>query len=268
MTRPLGYTVAVGGGGGAVSSVAGKTGAVTLATFDIGGIPDGSALYPPSLPIPAPVAASSVVTASGWGGSAGVNTADTADFVVGTSSAKITSTGTGGTFRISKGSLNLDTTGKQLRVWLKCDDTTNIGSGGITVAIANDSGYAALFVPFNTTLTGLIVTVGTVGGTDLWIAALLNNSGTPVATSATAGTTAGTAQTKQKFTFATPVAVTGPAVYFAALQSNGTTARFRTHGNNLEGFVTGSVTGTFGTIPTIIPATTYTQSVGPHASTF
>jgi hypothetical protein len=120
----------------------------------------------------------------------------------------------------------------------------------------------------NCTLTGIIFSIGTTGGTDKWIGALYSASGVLIASSPTAGITVGSANTKQKFAFNTPVAVTGPGSYFIALQSNGTIAKPLTMNNATEGFITGSTTGTFGTLPTLTPGSTYAPAIGPYASTY
>lgn len=147
-------------------------------------------------------------------------------------------------------------------------NTLNVSSGTSVTMVAGTIYWAAVFIPFTVTLTGVIVSVGTTGGTDLWIGSLYSNSGTLLANSVLTGTTAGTANTKQKLAFTSTATVLGPSVYYIALQSNGTTAKFLSFPNATEGFVTGSVTGTFGTLPTITPGTTYTQNVGPFANTY
>jgi hypothetical protein len=76
------------------------------------------------------------------------------------------------------------------------------------------------------------------------------------------------ANTKKAFPFTGPLSVAGPAVYVAGLQTSGNTARFLGFPNAVEGFVTGTAGGVFGTLPSLVPAATYTQNVGPMASTY
>ncbi|GAB2696003.1 beta strand repeat-containing protein [Kitasatospora kifunensis] len=147
-------------------------------------------------------------------------------------------------------------------------NTLNVSSGTPVTMTAGTIYWAAVFVPFTVTLTGVMVSVGTTGGTDLWIGSLYNSAGTVIANSSLAGTAAGSANTKMKLAFTSTATVLGPAVYYCALQSNGSTAKFLGFGNGSEGFVTGSTTGTFGTLPTITPGTTYTAGVGPFANTY
>ncbi|MGF7228757.1 MAG: beta strand repeat-containing protein [Candidatus Saccharibacteria bacterium] len=144
----------------------------------------------------------------------------------------------------------------------------NASSGTSITTVIGTIYWAALMVPFNVTLTGVIANIGTTGGTDKWIGALYSSAGILLANSATAGTTVGTANTKMKLPFTATVNVAGPAVYYIALQSNGTTAKFLALPNATEGIVTGSATGSFGTLPSITPGTTYTQNIGPFASTY
>ena len=147
-------------------------------------------------------------------------------------------------------------------------NTLNSSSGGSVAMVAGTIYWAAVPVLWNVTLTGLIFTTGGVGLTDNWIGALYNSAGTLLANSALAGIAAPAATTKKAFPFTGTLAVTGPAVYYIALQSNGTTAKFLGFNNAIEGFVTGNVTGAFGTLPSITPGTTYGANLGPFASTY
>ena len=149
------------------------------------------------------------------------------------------------------------------------NNVINSTSGADIVMVAGTWYYAALFVPFNATLTGFQVPAGSIGGTDNWIVALWPAAGgTALANSALAGTAAPVAATKKAFPFTASIAVAGPAAYIFGLQSNGTTARFRAFANAAEGFITGSVAGSFGTVPSLSPAGSYTVNLGPFASTY
>lgn len=145
----------------------------------------------------------------------------------------------------------------------------NVTSGQDVVMVTGTWYYAALWIPFNVTLTGLIVTIGSVGGTDKWIVALWPAAGgNALANSATAGTNAASATQKQQIAFTGATAVAGPGCYLAGVQSNGTTARIRTFSNNVEGFVASTVAGSFGTVPSLTPASTYTAGNGPFMTTY
>jgi hypothetical protein len=148
------------------------------------------------------------------------------------------------------------------------NNTLNSSSGGNVVMVAGTIYWAAVMIPYNCTLTGVMFTTGNVGGTDNWIGALYDSAGTRLATSSLAGTAAPATITRKAFPFTATVTVTGPAVYYIALQSNGTTAKFLGFNNAIEGFVTGNVTGVFGTLPSITPGTTYTANLGPFANTY
>lgn len=143
-------------------------------------------------------------------------------------------------------------------------------SSGVQIGPTNGQIYwAALFIPVNTHITGIAYSIGAAStGTDKVIAALYSASGTLLGSSNTAGTTVSTAGTKQQVPLTSALDVLGPGVYFIALQFNGTAARFLGFNNNIEGFVTGSVAGTFGTLPSITPGTTYSVNTGPFASTY
>lgn len=117
------------------------------------------------------------------------------------------------------------------------------------------------------TLNGVNVKVGGTGGTDLWIAELHDSTGKLLATSNTAGVTAGTANNWMQLPFYsgaanTPYSVV-PGTYYIAIQSNGTTATLACYSAPTYPLNTGSATGVFGTGASLTPPTTYTATLGP-----
>lgn len=130
--------------------------------------------------------------------------------------------------------------------------------------VAGSRYYVGITLGAQATLTGINVLVGSTGGTDLWIAELHNSAGTLVATSDTAGTTAGTASQFQRIAF-TSTYLAAAGTYYIAIQSNGNTAKLGTYGSTNLPLVTGSATGTFATGAAITPPTTYTANLGPIA---
>ena len=118
-------------------------------------------------------------------------------------------------------------------------------------------------------ITGVNVLVGSVGGTDNWLVELHDANGNLLATSNTAGQTAGAAGTWQQFPFysgsANAPVVVPPGQYFIVVQSNGTTAHPAVYNSPTSPLITGSATGTFGTGANFTPATTYTAGLGPVA---
>jgi hypothetical protein len=143
----------------------------------------------------------------------------------------------------------------------------NVSSGFNRAPVAGSIYWAALMIPYNTLITGLCFSAGTVGGTDNWISAFYDSSGTLLAKSAS--TAAPASANKKLFPFAGgPITVNGPSIYYAAVQSNGTTATILTFGISVETFGTGSQTGVFDTLASITPSSTYTNNVGPFASTY
>lgn len=126
------------------------------------------------------------------------------------------------------------------------------------VAVSQANGYL---------ITGVNVAVGATGGTDLWNAELHDSAGVTLATSLLTGTTAGTANTIQQLAFTAPVTVNS-GTFFIVLQSNGTTATFKSINSPIWPFITGSATGTLGTAANFTPATTYTANLGPQVSLY
>ena len=125
------------------------------------------------------------------------------------------------------------------------------------------------------TITGVNVPVGSTGGTDTWHVGVWNSAGVLVARSITAGVTASTALTIQQIPlYATDGSTIGPVTltsgnYYIGLQSNGTTATFKSINTPIWGVPTGSQTGTAGTLPAISSiATTFTANLGPQVSLY
>jgi delta endotoxin len=145
----------------------------------------------------------------------------------------------------------------------------NDTSGQSETMVAGTIYYAAVPIPYSCTLTGIIASPGNTGTTDDWIAILYSSTGATLANSILTGTLVGAANTKQKFAFTSTYAATGPGCFFIGIQSNGTHANLLTFPNTVEGFVASTKTGnSFGTLTLGTPATTYTQNVGPFASTY
>lgn len=122
------------------------------------------------------------------------------------------------------------------------------------------------------TITGIQALIGTTGGTDKFIYELHDSAGVPVATTALAGVTVGTAGTWQQIPFTATVALS-PGTYFIVVQSNGTTAtpavfNFPAPVVQTTTLISGSVAGTFGTSANFTPATTYTAGLAPVASLY
>lgn len=141
--------------------------------------------------------------------------------------------------------------------------------GTDTTQIAGTTWFATVFVGAETRVAGIAVLTGSVtSGTtnDYIIGALYNSEGKLIANTDTAGTVQSTANAFQ--TAALTNAITIPAGrYWIGVQTKGTTNKIRTiAASTFINVLTGSVTGTFGTLPsTITTTTTFTANVGPIA---
>lgn len=144
-------------------------------------------------------------------------------------------------------------------------------SGGTSTTPSATTVYLTqVFVPENTTLTGLAVNNAGTCGTNNYVVALFNASGVAVASSASAGVLCSGTNAWQKIAFATPTAVIGPGIYFAGVYMNGTTDRFYTipqAGEYVGG--AGTVTGqTFGTVSSVAVPTSFTANAGAIVHTY
>lgn len=149
-------------------------------------------------------------------------------------------------------------------------------SGGIGAATATqgtdttpavtETYIVEIFVPHNTTLTGVSVLNGSAVAGNMQIS-LANSAGVPIAAAQTASTAASGTAAYQQVPFVTPYAAVGPAKYFILLQNNNTGNRFRSHitGNFGASKKTGEVYGTF---TTVTAPTTFTTALGPVCDTY
>lgn len=157
---------------------------------------------------------------------------------------------------------------------------TTFGVGGWVNIINSSSGagknsaapgqwyYGEVFVPFTSTITGVSAGCVSGGGSEKWNAAFWGAAGgTALAHSGTAGVTTPSSG-KFQIPFASSILAPGPATYFIGIQSSGTASQIEVVSNAAEGFITGTVGGTFGSILNLTPAGTYSASVGPIAATF
>ncbi len=161
--------------------------------------------------------------------------------------------------------------GSPLGIWGANYVPNTATSGTSTQGIANQQWVTAVWIPANCTITGLAYLIGTTGGTDKAVVSLYNNAGTLVANSTTAssGTTVGTAANIQSLDFTTPYAAVGPARYWAAVQTNGTAARIRTVPAQTSVALGGTVTNTVA-VPaaTITAPTAFVADTLPVISTY
>jgi hypothetical protein len=138
-------------------------------------------------------------------------------------------------------------------------DISVLTAGADQVPVAGTVYFAAVYVPHRKTITSIGYLIGSVGGTDKAVAALYNAEGKPIATSALAGVTVGTAATVQELTLTTPIEIEGPGYYYVSISLNGTTARLRV--SVAGGGRGGSAAGAFGTIAAITPPTASAASL-------
>lgn len=161
-------------------------------------------------------------------------------------------------------------------------NSTVFHSGGVGVVattglnqkqiVTTETYYSEVFVPANTTITGISVLNGHTTNASVNLnVGLANSTGKIVANSATT-TAQATADTYQQIPFTSPYAAVGPAKYYIAVQGSATTGFIATFGaTNTQNFGANKVTSeTYGTFLTTASyaTTTYTASLGPVADTY
>lgn len=141
-------------------------------------------------------------------------------------------------------------------------------SGATNASVVTTETYVCeVFVPVNTTLTGISVLNGTAVAGNLNVG-LANSSGSVVAKSATTTAASGTTA-YQQVPFTTPYSAVGPAKYFILLQGSNTSGRYIAHtiGNFGATKVTSETYGTFLTTAAY-STTTFTTAIAPVADTY
>jgi hypothetical protein len=143
----------------------------------------------------------------------------------------------------------------------------SVNTDGTDSTPVNTEVYIAeVFVPANTTVTGVSIFNGSAVAGNLKVG-LANSSGTVVATSASTAQT-GT-DSYQRVAFTGTYAAVGPATYYVlAFFDTNTTPRFNTH--TFGDFGASKQTGqTYATgFTTITPPTTFTTALAPIASLY
>lgn len=139
-------------------------------------------------------------------------------------------------------------------------------TGTDTTPVVTETYIVEVFVPVNTTLTGVSVLNGSAVGGNMRIS-LATSAGVPIAAALTASAAASGTAAYQKVPFAAPYAAAGPAKYFILLQNNNIANRFRSHA--VGNFGASKKTGeTYGTFTTVTPPTTFTADQGPIADVY
>lgn len=138
--------------------------------------------------------------------------------------------------------------------------------GTLSVGVVGTTFVTQISIPYAVTLTGIAVLNGTTIGTDKYILALFNSSGTIIANTALAGVLTAGASAYQQVPF-TATKVVAPGTYWVALYKNGVVDNFYAVPSiGQVGGLAGSVTGqTFGTIASLVLPTTFTADKGPVA---
>lgn len=144
------------------------------------------------------------------------------------------------------------------------------GAGTSITGSATVAYVSQFYMPVNATLTGIAILNGATVGTDKYIVAIANSSGTILANSALAGTLSVGATAWQKIPFTATYAAAGPAVYWIVVYKNGTTDNFQAiPAAGAYAGLAGSVTSqTFGTIAALTLPTTFTADLGPIFYTY
>lgn len=135
--------------------------------------------------------------------------------------------------------------------------------------VAGTTNFAEIYVPYPNTWTGIGILNGTTVGTHNLLVALYGSNGVLLANSAVAGVLSANASVFQNVPFTAPIPLPAGR-YFLASQYSGTTPTPRhilaANGSNI---ITGTATGTFGTVlPSITVPTTFTTAVGNIAQLY
>lgn len=142
--------------------------------------------------------------------------------------------------------------------------------GTNTADVAGQFWITEVFVPANKTITKISFLQGGTATTDNTLVAIFDPNGKFLQSSALAGVVLSGANTFQQQTLLSSVTLAGPAVYYVAVQGNGTAAgAIQTLSALYNNVRTGVLAGAFGTVPaSITPPTTFTAANGPVIQLF
>lgn len=138
-----------------------------------------------------------------------------------------------------------------------------------TQIVTTDTYFCEVFIPVNTTLTGVAILNGhTTSASQNMFVGLANSAGTIVASSNTT-TAQSTADLYQQIPFTATYQAVGPSKYYIAVQGSATTGYIATHtrGNYGAALKTSETYGTFVTTASY-SSTTFTTAQGPLADTY
>lgn len=137
--------------------------------------------------------------------------------------------------------------------------------GTNTTDVAGQLWITDIHIPYTRTVTKVGFLQGGTATTDNCLVALFDGAGNKLTTSALTGVVLSGANTFQEQTLLAATTLTGPGIYFVAVQCNGTTAgalQILASPNIMNR--SSVVSGTFGTVPaTITPPTTWTTGQAP-----
>jgi hypothetical protein len=140
-----------------------------------------------------------------------------------------------------------------------------VADGTDATAVNTQTVICEMFVPVNTTLTG-IKWLGNASSTGNVQFSLATSAGVPIAAAKTASTATSATANYQTAAFATPYVAIGPQKFFVLMQNSGA--------NHFQAVILGNYgaavkTGeTFGTFTTVTPPTTFTTIVCPYLDTY
>ena len=137
--------------------------------------------------------------------------------------------------------------------------------GTNTTDVSGQLWVTDIFVPANRTVTGIGFLQGGTATTDNFLVAIYSGTGVLLGNSNTAGVVLSGANTFQQQALLSSITLPGPATYFIAIQGNGTASgAIQTVPATYPQLRTGSISGTFGTVPsTITVPTTFTAAKAP-----
>lgn len=140
-----------------------------------------------------------------------------------------------------------------------------VTSGTDTTAVNTQTYICEMFVPVNTTLTG-IKWLGLATSTGNVQFSLATSAGVPITAAQTASTATTATANYQTAAFVTPYVALGPRKYFVLMQNSAA--------NHFQAIILGNFgaavkTGeTFGTFTTVTPPTTFTTVTCPYLDTY
>lgn len=171
---------------------------------------------------------------------------------------------------ISPGGTKIQARAAHIMNWQPSIAAVGTTGGGLDTAMTASNRYTSIYIPGDVLITNIEYKVGGTVGTNKAVAVLYDESGTPLASSAVAGTVTAGASTFNVLALTAPYMAQGPGLFFVGIIFDGATDTYaavddKVHAGIFAGTSTqAALPASFAAIPALtISATRFTAAKAP-----